>query len=128
MRVLDERVAARRRNLDFYRSNLGEVQGIEFAPEAPYGGRNAWLTCILVDEEKFGVGPEKIREHLAAHQIEARPLWKPMHLQPVFQKHRCVGGEISSDLFRRGLSLPSGSNLSESDLRRVVDAVLASAS
>ena len=127
LRVLDERVAARRRNLDFYQSHLADAEGISFAPEAPYGGRNAWLTCILVDAERFGAGPEQIREHLADRQIEARPLWKPMHMQPVFEHHRCVGGQVSSGLFARGLCLPSGSSLSEAELGRVVEAILESA-
>ncbi len=122
--VLEQRVAARRSNLDFYESQLGDVEGIGIAPAAPYGGRNAWLTCVLVDEEKFGASPEAIRQHLASCQIEARPLWKPMHMQPVFRHHRCVGGEVSAGLFARGLCLPSGSSLSEEDLARVVDEVL----
>ena len=124
LRVLDDRVAARRRNLEFYRARLGAASGIRLAPTAPYGGGNAWLSCILVDEEEFGAGPESIRTHLATRQIEARPLWKPMHLQPVFRHHRCIGGGISGDLFTRGLCLPSGSSLSEEDLERVAEAVL----
>ena len=128
LRVLDERVAARRCNMEFYRARLGSVDGIRFAPAAPYGGSNAWLTCILIDEEDFGAAPETIRKHLATRRIEARPLWKPMHLQPVFRHHRCVGGQVSSGLFARGLCLPSGSSLSDSDLRRVVEGVLECAS
>jgi pyridoxal phosphate-dependent aminotransferase EpsN len=124
LRVLDDRVAARRRNLEFYRARLGVADGIRLAPTAPYGGGNAWLSCILIDEEEFGAGPESIRTHLARRQIEARPLWKPMHQQPVFRHHRCIGGKISDDLFTRGLCLPSGSSLSEEDLERVAEAVL----
>ena len=128
MRVLNDRDAARRRNLEFYRTRLGVVDGIRLAPTAPYGGGNAWLSCILIDEEEFGAGPDFIRTHLAARQIEARPLWKPMHLQPVFRHHRCIGGEVAGDLFTLGLCLPSGSSLSEGELERVVEAVLECAS
>ena len=124
LRVLEDRVAARRRNMDFYQEHLGRIDGLSFAPAAPYGGRNAWLTCVLVDEKKFGATPEMIREHLESQRIEARPLWKPMHLQPVFRDCRCVGGDVSADLFRRGLCLPSGSSLSVLDLQRVTGGVL----
>ena len=124
LRVLKDRVAARRRNLQFYEGHLRSIEGIEFAPAAPYEGRNAWLTCILVDEDRFGASSNAIREHLASCQIESRPLWKPMHMQPVFKHHRSIGGNVSEGLFARGLCLPSGSSLSEADLERVVGGVL----
>ena len=125
LRVLDERVAARRRNLAFYEKHLGSLDGISLAPEAPYGVRSAWLSCILVDKERFGATPEMIRKRLATRNIEARPIWKPMHLQPVFRGCRSVGGSVSAQIFAKGLCLPSGSNLSESDLERVVFEIVA---
>lgn len=124
LRVLDDRVAARRRNLEFYREHMESAGGVSFAPVAPYGGGNAWLSCILIDQDEFGAGPEVIREHLSLRKIEARPLWKPMHMQPVFREHRFTGGEVASGLFKCGLCLPSGSSLSERDLERVVEAIL----
>jgi len=126
LETLDERVAARRRLRDRYRALLDGTPGISFMPEAGYGRGNAWLTCIVVDPALFGVDREAIRLALEAEDIEARPLWKPMHLQPVFASHATFGGEVSAGLFERGLCLPSGSALTEEQQDRVVAAVLAS--
>jgi dTDP-4-amino-4,6-dideoxygalactose transaminase len=89
-------------------------------PEAAYGRSNAWLTCIVVDPEAFGADREAIRQALEAVDIESRPLWKPMHLQPVFSGCRVVGGDVSAALFERGLCLPSGSALSAGEQERIV--------
>jgi dTDP-4-amino-4,6-dideoxygalactose transaminase len=123
---LAERVAVRRRIRDRYRELLDGVPGITFMPEASYGTTNAWLTCIVVDPAAFGVDREAIRLALEAEDIESRPLWKPMHLQPIFTSHRSFGGDVSSRLFERGLCLPSGSALTEADQDRVVATLLAS--
>jgi len=128
LETLDERVAARRRLRDRYRALLDGTPGISFMPEAGYGRGNAWLTCIVVDPALFGVDREAIRLALEAEDIEARPLWKPMHLQPVFASHATFGGKVSAGLFGRGLCLPSGSALTEEQQDRVVAAVLASRS
>jgi dTDP-4-amino-4,6-dideoxygalactose transaminase len=125
LRVLDDRVRRRRANNAFYREALSGVDGVEFMPEASYGRSNCWLTCILVDPARFGAGREDIRLHLESLNIEARPVWKPMHLQPVFAHCRVRGRSVSADLFDRGLCLPSGTNLTESDLGRVVEGLLA---
>ena len=117
---LPERVATRRRIRDRYRELLGGTAGISFMPEAPYGTTNAWLTCVVVDPAAFGVDREAIRLALEAEDIEARPLWKPMHLQPIFASHHAFGGDVSTRLFERGLCLPSGSSLTEDDQDRVV--------
>ena len=122
---LPERVATRRRIRDRYRELLGGTAGISFMPEAPYGTTNAWLTCVVVDPDAFGVDREAIRLALEAEDIEARPLWKPMHLQPIFASHHSFGGDVSGRLFERGLCLPSGSSLTEDDQDRVVAAFLA---
>lgn len=125
LEVLDERVAARRRNFEFYKKMLGSIPGISFMPEAEYGTATRWLTCLMVNEKEFGASREDIRLHLEAHNIEARPTWKPMHMQPIFEKYKVVGGSVAEQIFERGLCLPSGSSLSESDLQRVVETFLA---
>jgi dTDP-4-amino-4,6-dideoxygalactose transaminase len=124
MEVIDERVAQRRRNFVFYQRELSAIEGIAFQPEAEGSFSNRWLSCLVIDSEKTaGVTRETIRLKLAAHNIEARPLWKPMHLQPVFAGTPYYGGDVADKLFQNGLCLPSGSNLTEEDLDRVVAVV-----
>ncbi len=120
LQVLADRVNARRANAAFYQETLGDLPGLAFMPEAPWGRSTRWLTCITIDPAKAGTDREKVRETLAAQNIEARPVWKPMHLQPVFAAYDRFGGAVAEDLFNRGLCLPSGSNLSRGDLERVV--------
>ena len=96
-------------------------------PEADYGGSNRWLTVINVDEQIFGASAGDIRLTLATEEIEARPVWKPMHLQPVFSEARAIGGKVSEGLFATGLCLPSGSALTENAVARVIQAVLSAA-
>ena len=84
LRVLDERVKRKREIFDYYRNALGDLPGIELMPEALYGRSNRWLTVILITPEEFGTDKEEVRLALEAENIEARPVWKPMHLQPVF--------------------------------------------
>jgi pyridoxal phosphate-dependent aminotransferase EpsN len=124
--VLPERVAARRRINARYRELLADAPGISFMPEAEYGRSNCWLTCILVDPEEAGTDRERIRLALEAEDIESRPLWKPLHLQPVFRTAPRLGGQVAAGLFERGLCLPSGSALSDEDQERVVEILLAS--
>jgi dTDP-4-amino-4,6-dideoxygalactose transaminase len=119
LRCLEEKVGKRRANFEFYRQALGDLPGIEFMPELPGGRCTRWLTCVTVDPGRFGADRESIRLALERENIESRPLWKPMHLQPVFSKHRVRGGGVSSDLFARGLCLPSGSHLEEGHLQRI---------
>lgn len=121
--VLAERVDARRRNFDYYQQALADVQGITFMPEAIWGRANRWLTCITIDPARFGADREAMRLALEQENIEARPVWKPMHMQPVFAGCECIGGEVAKDLFTHGLCLPSGSNLTEGDLTRVVEVI-----
>ena len=124
LKVLDERIEQKRRIFEFCEKAFEDEPGIEFMPEATYGRSTRWLTCILINPERFGATREDVRLHLGKNNIEARPLWKPMHLQPVFSGCRCRGGEVSEDLFARGLCLPSGTNLKHEELERVASAVL----
>ena len=119
LQVLEERVRRRREIFAGYQARLGDVPGIEFMPEASYGRSNRWLTVILVTPEVFGATPEQLRLALEAEDIESRPVWKPMHMQPVFHGCRIVGGAVSEDLFARGLCLPSGTAMADADLDRV---------
>ncbi len=128
LRVLEDRVAARRRNFRFYAESLQDLPGIELMPEAPWGRHTRWLTTLTVDPAEFGTDREQIRLALEAENIEARPVWKPMHLQPVFAGCEHVGGGVAEDLFENGLCLPSGSNLRSEDLIRVVEGIRRAAS
>ena len=130
--VLSERVAAHRRNFEFYRQALGDLPGIEFMPEAPFGRCTRWLTCLTIGKAKVKakVKPDStstlistLIRSLEAEDIEARPLWKPMHLQPVFKDCRIRGGGVSELLFENGICLPSGSALTEEDLARICTVV-----
>lgn len=123
--TLAHRVARRREINTWYRRRLAGVPGIAFMPEAGYGESNCWLTCVTVDAAAFGADREAIRKRLEADDIEARPVWKPMHLQPVFAGCRAVGGAVAEAIFRDGLCLPSGTAMSEADLERVAEGVLA---
>jgi dTDP-4-amino-4,6-dideoxygalactose transaminase len=117
--VLEDRVVARRANYDFYRRSLGDLPGLEFMPEAEWGRHTRWLTCITLDPHAFGCGPDDVRLALDEENIEARPVWKPMHQQPVFAHCERFGGAVAEDLFSRGLCLPSGSSLTPADLYRI---------
>jgi pyridoxal phosphate-dependent aminotransferase EpsN len=123
LRVLEQRVEQRRANYGFYHEALQGRPGIEFMPEHPRGRCTRWLTCMLVDPQAFGASREEIRLALEKENIESRPVWKPMHLQPVFAPCRCRGGAVAADFFQRGLCLPSSSNLAAEDRQRVVDTI-----
>ena len=104
---------------------IAAVPGIEFMPRQTHGSGNHWLTCITIDPSEFGATREEVRLMLEAHNVEARPVWKPLHMQPVFAGYRVRGGERSAAVFERGLCLPSGSNLSRADLERISTLILA---
>jgi pyridoxal phosphate-dependent aminotransferase EpsN len=123
LRVLQDRVTARRAVCAFYENALTDLPGLKFMPEASWGRCTRWLTCILIDPKQAGIGREEVRLALAAENIESRPIWKPMHRQPIFAAYECFGGEVSDELFELGLCLPSGSNLEQEDLRRVVNVI-----
>jgi len=119
LQVLKDRVSRKREIFYYYQRALGNLPGVSFMPIAEYGEPNHWLTCILVDPAQFGATREEIRLELEAENIESRPLWKPMHRQPVFKHCRVMGGSVSEGIFRDGLCLPSGSSLSDQDLERI---------
>ena len=121
--VLDERVHQRRRNFDAYFAGLKDLPGISFLPEPDSAYANRWLTTVLVDPGKSGTDRTAISAALAVDNIECRPLWKPMHLQPVFQGAPAYRRGVSERLFEQGLCLPSGSNLSDHDRHRVIEAI-----
>jgi dTDP-4-amino-4,6-dideoxygalactose transaminase len=114
--ALDDKVTRRRRIAARYRESLAGLPGVHLGPGADTTHEpNAWLTCLTIDPEQAGVDREAVRRDLRSVGIEARPLWKPMHLQPVFVEHRVVGGVVAAGVFARGLCLPSGSSLSEGE-------------
>lgn len=121
LEVLAERVAGRRHIFELYRQRLAGLPGIELMPEAAYGRASRWLTCLTIDPAAFGADRETVRLTLEAQHIEARPVWKPMHLQPLYRDCRVVGGAVGADLFARGLCLPSGTALTAADVERVAD-------
>jgi len=123
LEVLRDRVAARRANNAFYREALGGLPGVAFLPEATWGESTCWLTCITVDERAAGVSRETLRLALVDADIEARPLWKPMHLQPVFASCEVIGGSVAAGLFESGLCLPSGSSLRPEERVEIADIV-----
>jgi dTDP-4-amino-4,6-dideoxygalactose transaminase len=119
---LAERIGKRRAIRARYETALGLRRGLRFLPEARYGRSNAWLTCLTIDEAEFGASREDVRLHLESQDIETRPVWKPMHLQPVFRHCQIRGGGVSARLFETGLCLPSGSALSGQEQASVIAA------
>ena len=124
MEVLTERVQQRRANYDFYKQELADCPGISFLPEPSGHFSNRWLTSVLVDAQKTGgVTREDIRQALEKENIDCRPLWKPMHMQPVYEKAPKYLKGVSEQLFRDGLCLPSGSNLTGQQKQKVITAI-----
>ena len=125
LEVLDERVAQRRANFEFYVNQLSHKEGFTFQTEAEGSFSNRWLSCLLVEPTLAGGRTrEDLRLALEAQNIESRPLWKPMHLQPIFRGAPYFGGNVCAEMFENGLCLPSGSNLTATDRERVVAAIL----
>ncbi|WP_312001400.1 aminotransferase class I/II-fold pyridoxal phosphate-dependent enzyme [Paenibacillus forsythiae] len=127
LQVLDERVQARRAVFENYRAAFGGLKGVEFMPELPGTRSNRWLTTLTIDEEATGVRISDLLMALAADNIEARPLWKPLHLQPIFERASFYPHSetlcVSERLFQSGLCLPSGSSLTPEQQQRVIDRV-----
>lgn len=120
LQVLGDRVAARRHNFEVYRNTLQQLPGVEFMPEPSFGISTRWLSCLTLDPDRSGLTPVQLRLALAAEHIESRPVWKPLHLQPLFKDCETIGGKVAADLFARGLCLPSGSSLTQTDRDRII--------
>lgn len=120
---LDRRIAVRREHFEFYRTALADLPGVAFMPVNDPDSVNYWLTCLTVDSKVSGTTRDRIIQALADADIEARPLWKPLHLQPVFKKHTFIGGRCAERLFAEGLCLPSGSTLQSNERSRISEIV-----
>jgi len=123
LKTLSARVAARRANFDAYVNGLAGLPGIQFMPEASYGICTRWLTCLLIDPAAFGANRNTVIAALDRENIEARPIWKPMHLQPVFAGCRSRERGVAAEIFQNGLCLPSGSALTSGDRDRIIGIV-----
>ncbi|MDB6171529.1 MAG: DegT/DnrJ/EryC1/StrS aminotransferase [Chthoniobacteraceae bacterium] len=123
LRLLQSRVHARRCNRFFYESALSDIAGLRFMPLSSDGYQNCWLTAITIDPALFGATREQVRLALEEANIESRPVWKPLHAQPLFSSCRVRGGAVSERLFENGLCLPSGSNLTQEALHRVCEVI-----
>lgn len=121
LEVLDLRIKQRRENNKFYRDLLGEVKGIAFHTESSDSFSNYWLTSIIIDPKITGVTREDLRKGLEEDNIESRPLWKPMHLQPVFSGAPAYTNGFSEYAFENGLCMPSGSNMTDEDRSRIAN-------
>lgn len=127
LQVLEERVAQRRAVAFRYREAFAGVPGISLMPQAAGGLHTNWLSCFLIDEAAFGCSRDGLIRSLAEAGIESRPVWKPMHLQPLYRAARCYGGAVSEDLFRRGVCLPSSSSLTAAEQALVIRQVRSAA-
>lgn len=123
LRVLDTRVEQRRKIFAVYRENLEQLPGISFPEEIAGANANRWLTTIVIDPVKSGTTAETLRLALEKENIESRPLWKPMHLQPVFKNQPAYKNGVSEELFAKGLCLPSSSSMTVQDLSRVIGTI-----
>jgi pyridoxal phosphate-dependent aminotransferase EpsN len=123
LEVLNLRVKQRRAIAFRYRDAFADLPGILLMPQASYGLHTNWLSCFLVDEERFGCSRDQLIHALDAANIESRPVWKPMHRQPLYSAAERYGGEVAEDLFRCGICLPSSSSLSEAEQLCVINEV-----
>ena len=127
LRVLDDRVKRRREIFDTYKLELGSIPGVGFMPEAEFGKSNRWLTVMTLDPETIKKNPFELVDYLEEQNIESRPVWKPMHMQPLFEGKKYYphkeNRSISDILFKTGICLPSGTAMSQGDLERVIEAI-----
>jgi pyridoxal phosphate-dependent aminotransferase EpsN len=125
--VLGDRVRRRREIAFKYRDAFSDLPGIELMSQADYGLHTNWLSCFLIEEELFGCSRDQLIAALDRAGVESRPVWKPMHLQPIYRRAEVYGGRVAEDLFRWGICLPSSSNLTDEEQSRVIEAVRAEA-
>lgn len=123
LRVLDERVQQRRAIAFRYRDAFQKLPGLALMPQAQWGLHTNWLSCFSIDEGVLGVSRDGLAEALSARNIEARPVWKPMHLQSLYAGAERIGGDVAEDLYLRGICLPSSSFMDEITQQRVIDAI-----
>ena len=123
LQSLPARIRRRREIFEFYRQALDGLPGVEFMPELSEGRCTRWLTCLTIDPAAAGLGRDHVLAALAADNIEARPLWKPLHQQPLYRGAAGFGGGVADRLFAHGLCLPSGSAMTDGDLQRVAGVV-----
>jgi dTDP-4-amino-4,6-dideoxygalactose transaminase len=123
LRVLTERVEEKRRIFDRYVDSLSNLPGIFFMPEPDFAQSSRWLTCLTINPKQAGTDRDVVIQKLQQNNIEARPTWKPMHLQPLFRGYDIIGGSVAENLFKYGLCLPSGTKMTESDLEHIVTVV-----
>jgi len=123
LEVVDARVDARRAIAARYWEAFADIPGLRPMPQAPYGLHTNWLSCFLVDAESFGATRDELIAHLDRADIESRPVWKPMHMQPLYAAAEMHGGRVAEAIFAQGICLPSSSSLSVEDQQRVIDAV-----
>ncbi len=127
LKVLDQRVAKKRYIYEFYKKELSAVEGISFMPENDWNEPNYWLTCIMLNG-KFSrrgepVTPDTIMDALEKENIESRPIWKPMHLQPYYKDCDFIGSNTSQEIFRNGLCLPSDTKMEDSEIEKIANII-----
>ncbi len=120
LRVLDDRVQKKREIFSYYSEHLSDLPGIAFMPEPNFAYSTRWLTCLTIDPEQAGVSRDTVIQELENNNIESRPTWKPMHMQPLYADCETVGGQVAEEIFRTGLCLPSGTSMSDEDVDNVV--------
>ncbi|CAK8717193.1 DegT/DnrJ/EryC1/StrS aminotransferase [Candidatus Electrothrix gigas] len=120
LRVLDDRVQKKREIFAYYQEYLSDLPGISFMPEPAFARSTRWLTCLTIDPEQAGINRNAIIQELENNNIESRPTWKPMHLQPLYADCATVGGQVAEKFFQTGLCLPSGTSMNDKDLKRIL--------
>jgi dTDP-4-amino-4,6-dideoxygalactose transaminase len=119
LEVLTQRIERKREIFEWYRSIFSSIPGVSMMPEPPGAQCNYWLSCVVIDEKQAGFSAEQLRLAFEADTIESRPLWKPMHLQPVFAQCKAMLNGIAQHLFEQGLCLPSGTAMAQPQLQRI---------
>jgi pyridoxal phosphate-dependent aminotransferase EpsN len=127
LEVLDLRVSQRRENAFRYRDAFAALPGIHLMPQAFFGLHTNWLSCFLIDKREFGLSRDQLIRILDEANVESRPVWKPMHLQPLYSGCEVYRGDVAADLFQRGICLPSSSSLSDREQLHVINTVRAAA-
>ncbi|TBL70835.1 aminotransferase class I/II-fold pyridoxal phosphate-dependent enzyme [Paenibacillus thalictri] len=127
LQVLEERVQARRHVFATYYKHLSSIPGLEFMPEMSYGRSNRWLTSLTIDPAKAGFTACQVVEALEERNVESRPVWKPLHMQPLYERYPYYphkeNEHVAERLFRTGICLPSGSNLTDNEMFRIIDCI-----